>query len=218
MPLDTYADLISELKESCVRPDWSDDMAKMLIKRAEDKLNRSIPVIEKNASLTGVAGSRDVSTAGLSIRNTKALWITDNGDEDRVNFVSPENMTKNDDRREPLAWTWDQVEDKITFDTLLDMAYPIRLLYVERFALSDAVTTNWLLAEHADLYIDACICEGWRHQRDYQAAREYERLTDQGIRSVKYEIAKRKRGMASVPKGLLAIGPGAYFGDGDYSL
>lgn len=213
MPLSTYSELQTALQDECVRPDWTTAILQDLITRGEARLNRMIPAIETTASLTGAAGSREISTAALSIRNPQQLWITDNGDEEELMMRALENIRFVDDSYEPTEWAWDRSGDKIVFNTLLDEAYPVRFLYTERFKLTDAATTNWLLTNHPDAYLNACVCEGWRYMRDYAAAREYEVLTRQCAREVRNEIAKSKRGLMKMPSGLASIGPGNHYNE-----
>lgn len=215
MALSTYSELQTAIKDECIRPEWTTAILQDLIKRAEAKLNRLIPAIQTDASLTGTSGSREVSTSALSIRNVDQLWLTDDGDEEELFYRSPENLRYDDDTREPTEWTWDQTDDKILFNTKLDQAYPFRLLYVQRFALSDVATTNWLLTNHSDVYLAAGVAEGWRRMRDYAAAREYDMMTRQYAREIKNELAKSKRGLMAMPSGLMAIGPGAWTSEGD---
>lgn len=214
MALSTYSELQTAIAEECWREDWTAATLQDFIKRAEGKLNRFLKAIEVNGSLTGTSGSREVDSSALSIKTPKRLWITDNGDEEAVQFTAQENMAYRDDSQQPTEWTWDQVNDKIIFNTLLDQAYPIRIFYVQRFALSDASPTNWLLTNHPDAYLNACVAEGWRYMRDYQAAAGYDQMVRIALLQIRSEIADRKRGTLKVDAGLLTIGPGAIYGAG----
>ncbi len=212
----TYSALQTTIKAETFRDDFTDAEVQDFINRAEGRLNRRIPAVESTASLTGTSGSRYVSTSALSVTTPIALWLTDSGDEEPIQFETLANMRLDDDSHEPTMWTYDRDNDRIVFNTLLDTAYPLRFLYRGQLALSDVVTTNWVLTQYPDLYLRAAMAEAYRAQEDFQAATYYDGLANQAITEVRQVIAAGKKAPLKVDPALLAIGPGgryAWFND-----
>lgn len=106
-----------------------------------------------------------------------------------------------DQSGKPRYWAIDG--DNIDFDRKLDQAYPFRFRIKQRFALSDAATTNWLLTNHPDVYLAAVLVWGGFFIQDDAAASRWATVLGQGLKSVSSAIAQRKRALATVDPMLL---------------
>ena len=212
MPLSTYSELQTAIQDECIRPDWTEAILKDLITRAEGKLNRKLRPDAVSADLTGVIGSRYISTSSLSVVSPETLWITVDGEEERLTPNSLAGITHHPDTTEPSEWAFDKDNNRIVFNALLDRAYPIRFVYKQKFALSDAVTTNWLLDEYPDVYLDAGGAEGWRYMRDLAAAADYDRRVNQAISEIQAVLADHKRSILKTDRALSSIGMGSGYG------
>lgn len=87
-----------------------------------------------------------------------------------LEYVGAEEMTLNTrtGTGRPYYWT---VSDVIELDVAPDSAYPYELSYYPSFAaLSDSNTTNWLLTNHPNVYLSACLYHLWVFAQDYAAA------------------------------------------------
>jgi hypothetical protein len=212
MPLSTYSELQTAIQDECIRPDWTAAILQDLITRAEGKLNRRLKSDSISASLTGVVDSRYISTSALTVLTPQTLWITVDGEEERLTPNTLAGIAHNPDTMEPTEWAFDKDNDQIVFNTLLDRAYPIRFVYVQKFKLSDAVTTNWLLDNYPDIYLDAAVAEGWRYMRDLAAAADYDRRVSQSISEIQSVLADHKRSTLKTDIGLSSIGTSNGYG------
>lgn len=182
------------------------DEVKGWIRLAEARLNRKLPAVEVDAALTGVAASRNIDISSLSIAQPNALWIADvGGDELPVTLKSLGTMALIDDGGFPTQWAMDVADSQIVFNRPCDEAYSFRLVYRERFALSDSVATNWLLTNHPDLYLAATMMWGAGYREDMPSGVTWKGLLDEGIDEVRHEIAKNKGNQLSVDPALSLI-------------
>lgn len=212
MPLSTYSELQTAIQDECIRPDWTTAILQDLITRAEGKLNRRLKSDPVSASLTGVVDSRYISTSSLTVLAPETLWITVGGEEERLTPNTLAGITHHPDTTEPSEWAFDKDNDRIVFNSLLDQAYPIRFVYTQKFKLSDAVTTNWLLDNYPDLYLDAAVAEGWRYMRDLAAAADYDRRVSQSISEVRSVLADHKRSILKTDPALSSLGTMSGYG------
>lgn len=215
MALSTY----SELQTSCLdwmersgatnyvaaAPDW--------ITLAEAKLNRKLGAVETDATLTGTIGSRSIDISSLSIVQPISLFGTEpsDGDEWEVLEKPPGSFRFVDDNGRPRYWSKDGTN--LEFERPCDQAYSFRFRYRQRFALSDAAPTNWLLTNHPDVYFTASMMWGAGYSEDWQNGAAWKAVLEQAIPEVRHEIAENnRRGMLSVDPALARIGQGPRYG------
>jgi hypothetical protein len=170
-------------------PDW--------IALAEARLNRELGAVETDTTLTGTPGSRSISLSGLSMVQPVALFLVEAGQTEE--FLTPKadgTFEYSPDSRKPRIWSIDG--SNIDFDSILDQAYPFRFRYRQRFALSDAAPTNWLLTNHPDLYLAATLMWGAGYNQDWQNGAVWKQTLEQTIPEVKNQIAQLKRAVATV--------------------
>jgi hypothetical protein len=87
-----------------------------------------------------------------------------------IDYVTPEAMTLKfrTGVGEPHYWT---VSDVIELDVVADTAYAYELSYYPSFAaLSDSNTTNWLITNHPNIYLSACLYHLNVYIQDYAVA------------------------------------------------
>lgn len=203
MSLDTYAhlkaaaldwmDRTSSTSDSAACPDW--------VTLAEAKLNREIGAIETDASLTGTIDSRTIDISSLSLVQPIALYVAQSGyDEDPVQLQANATLARLTTSGYPSQAAIDGTN--LVFDRPLDIAYPFRLIYRQRFALSDSATTNWLLTNHADVYLAAVLMWGAGYNEAWPNGQVWKALLDEAIPSIKNTIAQNKRGVLRVDPAL----------------
>jgi hypothetical protein len=174
-----------------------------IITLAEARLNRELPAVETDTTLTGTANSRRIDISAVSMVEPIALYLAETGiDERPVQFKAdgtfPYEVTAGRPSFAAIDGTY------IDFDCPLDSTYPFRLRSRNRFALSDSATTNWLLTNHPDVYLAACLMWGAGYREDWPNGGAFKAILDEGIPSVRNIIAQSKRGVLTVDEGLIA--------------
>jgi hypothetical protein len=175
----------------------------------EAKLNRRLGPVETDTTLTGVANSRRIDISSLSIVQPLALFLAETGnDEVRVHFKTDGTFPYLSASGRPAYAAFDVSTTYIDFDRPLSSAYPFRFRYRQRFALSDAVPTNWLLTNHPDVYLAATMMWGAGYREDLSMGQVWKTLLDEAIPEIQHTIAQSKRGTLTVDPALAGIGGG----------
>ncbi len=169
MALATYADLKAALGTWNI--DRTDLPAADLVALAEARLNRDLRLrtMEAEAALTGAEGSRFVALPADFLEPLE-LWLELASGRQGLDYVPPEDLPNRPNGAQPQYWSVDGAN--LAFEAPLDAAYDLTLRYLQRFALSDGATTNWLLTNWPDAYLAAGNVEAalWL-QDDEQAGR-----------------------------------------------
>lgn len=201
MALDTYADLQSEATDWMERSEQS-GKATTWIQLAEARLNREIGAVETDATLTGTLNSNVIDLSAYAIVAPLALFLAQTGfDERPVQLQAAGTFPFLVTAGYPAQASIDGTDLK--FNRPLDIAYPFRLRYQERFALSDLVTTNWLLTNHPDVYLAATLMWGAGYNEAWANGTAWKAILDEAIPSIKSQIAQNKRGVLRVDDALL---------------
>lgn len=174
------------------------------ISLAEARLNRELNPVEVDASLSGVPGSRSIDISSLAMVEPIALFITLLGGEAQMTPRAVGTFSYLDVTGAPALYGIDG--QSIVFDRPCDQAYPFRLRYKQKFALSDQVPTNWLLDEHPDVYLAASVMWGGVFIQDGGYAASFKTLLDETIPSIRSAIAQKKRGVLTVDPALQSAG------------
>ena len=201
MAISTYTELQAAVTNWMTRSDMAGEAADF-IALAEAALNRELGPVEVDVTLTGVVSSRAIDISALSIVAPIGLFLAQAG----INEVE---MTRKDDGTFPYRVSnsypryWAMDGTNIDFDCPLDQAYPFRFRYRQRFALSVASPTNWLLTYHPDLYLAATIVWGGIFIQDNDTMARWTSILNAALPSVKNIIAQGKRSISSVDPGLM---------------
>ena len=172
-----------------------------IVTLAEARLNRELGAVEEDTTLTGTLNSRRIDISAVSVVEPIALFLAESGrDEREVKFKADGTFPYLNTAGRPSFAAIDGTN--IDFDRPLDAAYPFRFRYREKFNLSDSATTNWLLTNHPDVYLAACLLWGCTYLQSFQPALAYKSVLDEGIPSVKNIIAQSKRGVLTVDPAL----------------
>jgi hypothetical protein len=168
--------------------------------------------VETDTTLTGVAGSRRVDISAVPIVKPIALFLTDPDlfNELQLTPKADGTFAYQSTSGQPRYWAIDGTN--IDFDCPLDQAYTFRFRNSQRFALSDAVPTNWLLTNHPDVYLAATLIWGGVFTRNPQYVDIYAPILATGIPSVRGLIAQQKRAELTVDPALQSIGRRPYYG------
>jgi hypothetical protein len=196
MAISNYTELKASVGNWMTRTDLAGEAAEF-ISLAEAALNRELDPVETDVALTGTISSRRIDIASTSCVEPIALFLAEAGCDEieltpRTDGTFPYTVTA--DR--PSVWAIDGAN--IDFDCPLDKAYPFRFRLRQRFALSDAQPTNWLLTNHPDVYLAAVLVWGGVFIQDDPTASRWVSILSNGIPSVRNIIAQGKRALLSV--------------------
>lgn len=204
MPIATYSDLQASVQTWMDRNDIVGEVQNM-ISLAEARLNRKLKVIESDASLTGVAGSRYIDVSSLSIMEFISLHITQENGNERIVIIRPVGAFDFLDTSSTPGYVGLD-EGNLVFDAPLDQPYAFRLRYKGRFALSDTVTTNRLLQDHPDVYMAAAIVWGGLFTEDDRKIGTWKGILDEALPEVSSAFNDAKNSELTVDPMLALIG------------
>lgn len=201
MSITNYTELKAALPNWMTRGDLAGQAAEC-ISLAEASLNRELSPVELDATITGVVSSRSIDISALSMVAPIALFLADTG-RDEVTMTPKEDGTfaYRVSNGYPRYWGIDGTN--IDFDCPLDTAYPFRFRYRQRFSLSDAAPTNWLLTYHPDLYLAATVVWGSVFIQDAPSTSTWVSILNSALPSVRNIIAQSKRSTLTVDPALM---------------
>jgi hypothetical protein len=211
MSISTYAELQTAVLDWMSRTDLTGNVEDF-ITLAEAKLNRRIPAVQTDVTLTGTSGARRIDVSANSVVSGIALFLIDPSTSDERQLVAKQDGTFAYDNTsgEPRYWAMDSTS-YVDFDCPLDAAYTFRFRIKQRYALSDSATTNWLLTYHPDIYLAASILWGGGFTRDLETASGFKSLLDEGIPEVRRVIAEMNRSELTVDRALQPAQPFDWF-------
>lgn len=181
MAITTYSELQTAVGNWLNRTDLSSRIPEF-IALAESRLNRRLRlrVMEDDETLTGVVGSRIIAVPSGYVAPISFFIVRTTGREP-LTFVRS-RMETYTAQSEPRYWTIDNTN--IAFERPCDSAYSFLFKMYLGFALTNSVTTNWLLTNHPDAYLYASVAEGFKYLRNDNATSEFEALTDRAIKEI----------------------------------
>jgi hypothetical protein len=201
MTISNYSELQTAVTSWMARSDLSGD-AVDFITLAEARLNRLIPAVETDVTLTGTEDSRAISVTANSVTSPLALFLIDPSSSDETELTQKADGTFPYDATSGRPRFWAMDGTNVNFDCPLDAAYTFRFRIRQRYALSDSVTTNWLLTNHPDVYLNAVLLWSGIFIKDGDQGQAYKSLLDEGIAEVQQIIAEQNRGVLSVDNAL----------------
>lgn len=207
MAISNYSELKAAVADWMVRNDVTSS-AGDFVALAEASINRTLGPVNTDATLTGTEGSRRVDVSALSIVQPIALHLVVYGDEEQVTLRPDGSFPYLDVSAQPSFAAFEG--DFIDFNTLLDQPYSMRLTYQARLALSDAAPTNWLLTQHPDLYLAACIAWGGLYIEDDAKAAKWESIASRALREVANVESRKRRGKLVTEVAELVPSPAGY--------
>lgn len=202
MAIANYTDLKTAVANWMARSDVSGEAGDFIM-LAEARLNRELPAVETDVTLTGTIDSRRIDISAQNCVEPIALFLAETGaDEVEIQRQADGTFPYLATSGRPTIWSVDGTS--IDFDRPLDAAYPFRFRLRQKFALSDSAPTNWLLTNHPDLYLASALIWGGVFIKDFGYAAPFSAALEDGIPSVRNIIAQSKRGMLRVDNALLS--------------
>lgn len=200
MKIVDYASLKTAVGNWMTRTDVVGE-AEDFIALGEAGLNRELNPVEVDVALTGVAGSRSIDISSQNMVEPIALFLAvPDCDEVLITPKTDGTFPYLNSSGRPSFWAIDG--SNIDFDRPLDQAYPFRFRIRQRFCLSNANPTNWLLTNHPDLYLSASIVWGGFFIQDDAAAARWATILNTALPSVRNIIAQSKRAVSTMDAGM----------------
>lgn len=189
MSVSTYSELQAAIVSRAHRTDLA-ALAPEFIALAEARLNRvpKLRTMEIEASLVCVVGSRFISLPGDYV-SPVALSLLESARQPLVPLLAA-SLPIAEDGAMPQYWAIDGT--KIAFECPPDQAYPAYFRYLARFALSESVTTNWLLTTNPDVYLYAGLVQVAIHTEDDAALARWKGFYDEALAEVKQGESRSK--------------------------
>lgn len=191
MALANYVDLKLAVADWLHRKDLTARIPDF-IAMAEASINRRLKIspAEVETPVFMTIGSRFIPLPG-NFGTPICLWLESNMPREKLTPALPSELPVDGGQSgEPLYWAIDGT--KIAFDQRADKAYPLTLRYVQKFSLSDANQTNWLMTEAPDAYLYGALKEAAPYMRDDARIGIWENKFEQVIQEVKHRQNDRK--------------------------
>lgn len=167
----------------------SSDRIAEIVDLGESRLNRDLktlrPMRKSDTSLTATASSNLMSIAGITdYRKPIALALTTDGPDQWLKPAPLGSVPRHNVNGYPHRW-WINNTD-IEFDRPADQAHTFRFDYYAGFALdaTDNSDNNWLLTNHPDIYLYACLSEAGVFLQDPESVAGYETILGPRIRQL----------------------------------
>jgi hypothetical protein len=160
MPLSNYSELTAVIETWLAREGDTNvsSNAADFVALAGARLNRDLPlrVMQTTVPLTGTVSSRAIDLPTDFIE-PYALHLTTFGDETMQTPLVAGNFDPRTTSGTPAGWCING--ETIELDAPCDQAHTFNFRYRKSFTLSVSSTTTWLLTNHPDCYLSACMVE-----------------------------------------------------------
>lgn len=202
--LTDYAGLRASVVELCERTAdtaFTNNVPAMVL-LAENMLNRELPAIELDVTLTGTINSRrlNIPSQSLTIETflqPVALFLARTGmDEVMLDQQADGSFPYKSASGVPKYWAMDDGAN-IDFDCPLLEAYPFRFRSRQKLALA-TTDPNWLLTNHPDVYLSATIVEAANFMEDVPNLARWKGRLEESLGELKHTLAQFRRGTLSL--------------------
>lgn len=191
MTIASYDDLKSAIERWAARDGDSNvsDQASDFVTLGESRLNRVLPlrVNKVETPLTGTIDSRSLALPSDFVEPI-ALFLTTFGSENWLRPVVAGTYERNTSSGTPSAWSING--DAIDINTPCDQAHTFTFRYRKSFALSDAAPTNWLLTNHPDAYLAACMVEYFLFVMNEERAAVWQQRLNAAVEEITWKDAR----------------------------
>lgn len=162
------------------------------IRRAEAMFNRRLYSLDTEIATTAALTSV-ITTASLPT-GYKGMISIRIGDYAPLTQLSPEDFQRKwHEATAAIPENWAIIDETIHFGPDPDTNYTANILYLSTLtALSSDNTSNWILAQHPDLYFDATLAYGYRHVQDKRYV-EYLASAEKIIAEINAYDARKRR-------------------------
>lgn len=189
MAISTYTELKTSLVNWLHIPELS-SLTPDFISLAEATINRRLKarVFLANTDLTVTTGSRFIDLPSDYLE-PRALWLTTWEPRQELVYKTAETLpVTGGSAGVPVYWAIEG--NQIALDIEADQAHTFTFRYRQRFSLSSANPTNWLLTNHPDVYLYASLLSAAGHVRDNEQLAIWKQAFDIAIDEVEMQDNK----------------------------
>ncbi len=190
MALANYSDLLASVASWLNRTDLTARIPDF-ITLAESRLNREmrLRVMETEAELTIPNGDRTVALPD-DFLEPLGLWAVESTGRRDLRYLASVQMHVLTATGSIYDWAITGSDIDVQRPVSGDMALVLR--YLAKFALSEAEPTNWLMANHPDVYLFAALVEAGPYLRDNDLLAIWSGRLEQAMAEVNRQQARSK--------------------------
>ncbi len=160
----------------------------------ESRLNRILPlnINRIDLAMTCGAGSRNPVAFPTDFVEPIALFLTTDSTRTLLKPEIAGNFEYGTFNSAPSAWCMNSngTALQIDLDSPCDRGHTFSFRYRKSFALSDASPTNWLLTNHPDVYLDACLVELEYLAEDWEAYDRRDARLDRNVQEILWKDSR----------------------------
>lgn len=205
MAISTYAELQTAMQNYTGRSDSAfTDRATEFIQRGEEYLNKRLRLFSMINQAT-VSLASGASTAALPAGFAEIITLKFPSNDYYLTQIPLSKLLSiyDDSAARPNFFA---IADTFRFDQPADQAYSMDCDYFKKWDIATD-TTNALLTNESDLYLNASLHEAFKWMRNFEAAAQYKIMRDQGVAEVnRLDARSKKDAITSVDAGLLGRG------------
>lgn len=217
MAITSLATLKTAVATFMNRADFSADALTEIVQLAEARLNRELP-LRVNWTIGTLTGTVDAYTLALPSGYVEARSLFIEQGSRRLELPRLAHGTFDypaaTSTGRPAAWSI--IGTNIRLDRACDQQYTFYFHYRTAFALA-TTDPNWLLSNHPDIYLNACLLEACWLTKDQQFAAACKAKLDEGISELRRLDGKTDNAIL-LPDAALTAGRGYYDGANDVSV
>ena len=200
MALDTFANLKTAVQDWINKSSIS-AAADDFITLAEAYLNQELRTRDMQVLKTGTVSANpiDLSTELDRWLRIRSLSINVGGAEAVLNYISQDlRMARYSATTSGIPEFYTTIGNNLYMDPAPNDTYSYTLLYYQKLeALSDSNTSNWLLANNPNIYLNAALAEAAIYAKDQEAAMGYIALRDRYVGLLKSQDIRDRSGGTS---------------------
>lgn len=201
MALDTYSDLKTRIADWINKSNLTSYIPDF-IRLAEADAFRRLRIRKMEALGTGtlsVGDALDLSTELTRFAKLKSVAITVSGEYRILNYLSPQQYLQYYAvQQNGIPQDYTQIGDKLHFGKTPSDAYAYSIWYYQKFeALSDSVSSNWLLANAPDVYLFGALKQTAPFLKNDQRLATWGALYEQALAGLEMESLEDRPGGTS---------------------
>ena len=184
MSITTFAELKTAITNWTHRSDLTDRLPEF-IAMAEAYMNRELQTreMESATSTTLSAATASLPPDWHGYRN---VWVILAGARHHLKYKPPHEMSRLNDSGVGVPNFFTIEDGNLRVEPPPDGDYELGYVYYQKIpALTDSNTTNWLLTDHPDLYLNASLAEAYSYTHDARNEAKHRNMAFKLIGQVK---------------------------------
>jgi hypothetical protein len=163
MALANYADLQASIAAWSHRSDLTAIIPDFIV-LAEKRINGDIDARLQDSIVTlSTVASVAYITAPTDMLSIRSLTLTTTNQNTVLDYLTPDQFNTSYGSTTGLPQAWTLIGDLIYLGRIPDAIYSIQCIYTAEVPPLAANPTNWLITNHPQVYLAACLCEVARY-------------------------------------------------------